>query len=149
MTSRRPFLVRPVALVMTLLAAFGGTLTAQAGPNRPQLDDLVRQLAFADQAALAGLRAHSATALPGDEGLLARTWVDLAAAEMEEGTDQLVGLADRFGRVVQAHGDWGLANLGLARTALLMHGRRAATAPLYAGQLRGRHFFGYTLHMEL
>ena len=149
MTSRRPFLVRPVALVMTLLAAFGGTLTAQAGPNRPQLDDLVRQLAFADRAALAGLRAHPATALPGDEGLLARTWVDLAAAEMEEGTDQLVGLADRFGRVVQAHGDWGLANLGLARTALLMHGRRAATAPLYAGQLRGRHFFGYTLHMEL
>jgi hypothetical protein len=141
--------VRLLAPTLLLLASLAGSLPAQGGPNRPQLDDLVRRLAFADRAGLEALRAHPAVALPGDEGLLARTWVELADAEMGEGTDELVGLADRFGRVVLAHGDWGLAQLGLARTALLMHGRRAATAPLYAGQLRGRHFFGYTLHMDL
>jgi hypothetical protein len=139
----------PLALAAALLVALVGTLPAQGGPNRPQLDDLVRKLAFVDRAGLDALRAHPATALPGDEGLLARSWVDLVDAEMSEGTDELVDLADRFGRVVKGHGDWGLANLGLARTALLMHGRRAATAPNYAGQPRGRHFMGYALHMEL
>jgi hypothetical protein len=142
-------MLRCLALATALLLGLAGPLPAQGGPNRPQLDDLVRQLAFTDRAGLEALRTHPASALPGDEGLLARTWVELVDAEMSEGTNALVGLADRFGRVVQAHGDWGLAQLGLARTALLMHGRRAATAPLYAGQLRGRHFFGYTLHMDL
>ncbi|HEX5818184.1 MAG TPA: hypothetical protein VFY20_04860 [Gemmatimonadales bacterium] len=138
-----------LALATTLLVALAGTLSAQGGPNRPQLDDLVRKLAFVDRAGLEALRTHPATALPGDEGLLARSWVDLVQAEMGEGTNGLVDLADQFGRVVKGHADWGLANLGLARTALLMHGRRAATAPNYAGQLRGRHFLGYTHHMEL
>jgi hypothetical protein len=138
-----------LALATALLLTVAGPLSAQGGPNRPQLDDLVRKLAFVDSAGLAALRTHPATALPGDEGLLARSWVSLAEAERREGTNGLVDLADQFGRVVKGHGDWGLANLGLARTALLMHGRRAATAPNYAGQLRGRHFFGYTHHMEL
>ena len=136
-------------LPMLLLAATSrGALHAQGGPDRPSLDDLVRKLADADSAGIAALRSHPSTQLPGDFGLLARTWVDLADAERRTGTDMLVDIADRFGRVVQAHQDWGLANLGLARTALLMHGRRAATAPLFAGVSRGRHFFGYAFHME-
>jgi hypothetical protein len=149
MPFHRSRLLRLLALPAVLLVALAGALTAQGGANRPQLDDLVRKLAFTDRAGLDALRAHPATTLPGDEGRLARTWVALVDAEMGEGTDALVGLADELGRVVQAHGDWGLAQLGLARTPLLMHGRRAATAPLYAGQQRGRHFFGYTLHMDL
>ena len=68
MSSRHPRMFRHLASATALLVALAGALPAQGGPDRPQLDDLVRKLAFADRAGLEALRAHPATALPGDEG---------------------------------------------------------------------------------